>query len=485
MNPFKKLAGQTAIYGLPTIVGRFLNYFLVPLYTYKFAPEQFGVYTELYSYVSFLMIVLTYGMETACFRFANQSDNPGKVFSTALTSIVLTSSVFLVLMYFLKGIISTEIGYPEHQEYITWFAWILALDAITAIPFARLRQENKAKAFALIRSVNIATNIGFNLFFYIVCEELYESNPNSFISSIYDPSIGIGYIFISNLLASLVSLIMLLPVIFRTKLSTDKILWKEMLVYSLPLLVAGLAGMVNETMDRILLKYLVPKDANPLYQVGVYGACYKIAILMTIFIQTYRYAFEPFFFSHSKEADSKKNYAALMNYFVFACSVIFLGTMLYLEFIQHFIGPKFREGLRIVPILLLANLFLGIFFNLSIWYKLSGKTLKGAWLAIIGAVITIVLNVLWIPKFGYMGSAWATLVCYSSMAVISYVWGNKHYPVEYDLKRILSYLFISVFLYYVSIWLTSDSMLIRILVNTGLLLAFLAFGVFVETRKKA
>lgn len=484
MNPFKKLAGQTAIYGLPTIVGRLLNYFLVPLYTYKFTPAEYGVTTELYAYVSFLMIIITYGMETTCFRFANQKDASPAVFSTALTSLLTTSAGFLAVVYLLKDNIASALGYANHTEYITWFAWILALDAVSAIPFARLRQENKARIFALIKSLNILANICFNLFFIVFCADLYRSDPgNKFLSYIYDPSIGIGYIFLSNLLASAVTLLMLLPSLARTRIHADTQLLRNMLAYSLPLLVAGLAGMVNETMDRILLRYLLPDGTDKLHEIGVYGACYKIAILMTIFIQTYRYAAEPFFFSQASKEDSRKSYATLMNYFVFACSVIFLGTMLYMDFIKYFIGEDYRSGLHIVPILLMANLFLGIFFNLSIWYKLSSTTRNGAYLAIIGAIITLVLNILWIPVYGYTGSAWATLVCYFTMAVISYFWGNKHYPVNYNLLRIGTYLIISLLLWKVSDYFKPESLVIRTIINTLILTAFIVFGVRLEYKR--
>lgn len=486
MNPFKKLAGQTAIYGLPTIVGRLLNYFLVPLYTYKFAPSEYGVTTELYAYVSFLMIILTYGMETTCFRFASIKEQPEKVFSTAFTALLFSSCSFLVIMYLLDRPIANFLGYGDHKEYITWFAWILAIDALTAIPFARLRFENKARTFALVKSANILINIGFNLFFIVFCADLYAKDPsNQFISSIYDPSIGVGYIFLSNLLASIATLLFLLPVIIRTLSRADRPLLREMLGYSLPLLVAGLAGMVNETMDRILLRYLLPEGTDKLHEIGVYGACYKIAILMTIFIQTYRYAAEPFFFSQAKKEDSTKTYAVLMNYFVFACSVIFLATMLFMDYIQFFIGADYRSGLHIVPVLLIANLFLGIFFNLSIWYKLTGNTTHGAYLAIIGAVITLVLNMLWIPAYGYTGSAWATLVCYVCMTIISYTWGNKHYPVNYNVIRILSYLIISLLLWKLSEILRTGSLVTDTLINSVILVLFIAIGFRTEYRKAA
>ena len=474
-SPLKKLASQTAIYGLPTIVGRLLNYFLTPLYTYLFSTSEFGDVTSAYAYVSFLLVFLTYGMETTLFRFSQIEDDKEKVYSTALISLFITSVIFIFVSAYFAAPISETLKFSGHPEYVVWFAIILGFDALAAIPFARLRLQNKAKRFAVIRSLNIAINIGLNLFFLVFCKSVYDA-PQSvfkpFVELVYNPSIGIGYIFISNLFASVITLFLLSPEMFSVKWKMDTTLWKQMMKYGLPLLVAGLAGMANETLDRVLIPHLLP-EAIAKSQNGIYGACYKVAILMTIFIQAFRFAAEPFFFNHSKEVDSKKTYAVIMKYFVIICSVIFLGTMMNMEWIQYFIGEKFREGLRVVPILLLANLFLGIFINQSIWYKLTGQTGYGAVLTILGATITISLNVLWIPKFGYIGSAWATLICYTTMMVVSYFWGNKHYPVNYDLKRILGYLGISLTLYLISTIIKTNSAAINLFLNNTMLLAYM------------
>ncbi len=458
MNPLKKLAGQTAIYGLSSIVGRLLNYFLVPLYTRIFLPAEFGVVTEMYAYVTFLIIVFTYGMETAYFRFSQSESDPEKVYSTSLLSLVGTSSVLLFILIAFSGPISALMGYQNHPEYITWFALILALDAVTSVPFSRLRHENKAKRFAFIKLLNIFINVGFNLFFLVLCPILQKKGIAG-IDSIYNPEIGVGYVFISNLIASVVTLLLLFPQFTDTPYRFDKTLWKSMIIYALPLLIAGTAGMVNETIDRILLKYLYPIPSQALVQVGIYGACYKLSILMTLFIQTFRYAAEPFFFAQAKNENSKEVYAQVMKYFVLGCSLIFLCIMLNIDSIKFFIGPKFHSGLPIVPILLLANLCLGMFFNLSIWYKLSGHTKYGAYLAVYGAVITIVLNIWWIPIYGYKGCAWATLVCYASMMVISYFIGQKQFPVNYNVKRILSYIGLALLLYALSHSLQSFNIL--------------------------
>lgn len=479
-NPFRKLAGQTAIYGLPTIIGRLLNYLLVPLYTYNFSRAEYGTVNEMYAYVSFLLIVLTYGMETALFNFSVRSENKEKVYSTILACVSFTSALFILLLWLFSAPIASLIRYPDHPEYVTWFACILGLDAISSIAFARLREQQRAKTFAGIKAVNIATNIFFNLFFIVWCRNAYQDGQ-AWAVKIYSPSIGIGYIFISNLIASAVTLLIQLPSLLRTRLAFDPILLRMILPYALPLLVAGLAGMTNETMDRILLKYLLPANIA-LEQNGIYGACYKISIIMTIFIQTFRYAAEPFFFSHSVQQDAKKIYARVMNYFVIICLAIFLGTMMNISWIQYFIGKPFREGIAVVPILLLANMCLGISINLSIWYKLSGKTRYGAWLTLFGAVITLAGNFAFIPAYGYMASAWTTLACYASMMVVSYVLGNKHYPVDYDLKRILGYLALSVTLFVASDHLVFGSEKMQFVIRNLLLLVFLVI-VFIVERK--
>ena len=484
MNPLKKLAGQTAVYGISTIVGRLLNYLLVPLYTYNFIASEYSVATEMYAYGSFLLIILTYGMETALLNFSSAENDKEKVYSTSLISVIISSLLFIIFIFVFKHPLSDLIRYSLHPEYVIWFSLILAFDAVACIVFVKLRQQDKAKRFAFVKIINIAFNIGFNLFFIVFCSKVYK-HPDSyfynFVSKIYDPEIGIGYAFISNVIASVITVVMLLPEIIRIKFIFDFTLWKKMMLYAFPLLVAGLAGMTNETMDRILLKYLLPPDIAP-SQVGIYGACYKISIIMTMFIQTFRYASEPFFFAQSKEKNSKELYADVMKYFVIICSVIFLGTMVNLPWIKYFIGPGYWAGLGVVPILLLANLCFGISANLSIWYKLTDKTKYGAYLTIFGAIITLTLNFYWIPRIGYMGSAWATLICYASMMIVSYIAGNKHYPVNYDLKRILGYLALSLVLYLLSSQFESGSMLLSLILN-NLLLALFVVIIFAFERK--
>lgn len=490
MSALKKLAGQTAIYGLSSIIGRLLNYFLVPFYVIVFSdPADFGVITEMYAYVTFLIIVFTYGMETAYFKFSSLDADPKKVYSTSLLSLIGTSSLLVFILIIFSGPIGTLLKYPDHPEYIIWFALILALDAVTSIPFARLRHENRSKRFALIKLLNIIVNIGCNLFFLLVCPLLQKKGIHIF-DIVYNPSIGVGYVFISNLIASVVTVLFLIPQITDVSYQFDKKLWRSMLVYALPLLVAGTAGMVNETVDRILLKFLYPDTSEAMRQVGIYGAVYKLSILMTLFIQTFRYAAEPFFFSHAKKDDSRQVYADVMKYFVLACSLIFLGILLNLDIIKQIFLPNkvYHSGLSIVPILLLANMCLGIFFNLSIWYKLTGQTKYGAYLAIYGAVITIVLNIWWIPLYGYTGCAWATLVCYASMMIISYFIGQKKFPVKYDLKRIVGYLGLALLLYGVSQCIQSFKFFsesILFVINNTFVLMYMALAFILEIKKSS
>ncbi len=479
MNPLKKLAGQTAIYGLPTILGRLLNYLLVPLYTRVFVPEEYGIVTEMYAYVSFLFVLLTYGMETAFFRFAGQEEQRGKVFGTALTSLVATSSVFLFFTFGSASFLAGKLGYSDHTEYVKWFALILAADVISTIPYANLRLKNKAFRFAAVKFINILSNIGFNLFFIVACPAILDHFPGStiagFIGMFYSADIGIGYIFISNLLASLITLVLLLPEISPASLKPDRELLKKMLAYSWPLLIFGMAGIVNETFDRIILKHLITDKSDAMVQLGIYGACYKVSILMTLFIQTYRYAAEPFFFDQAGKKDARKTYATTMHYFIIICLFIFLAITMYLDFVMHFVGKSYREGVQVVPVLLLANMFLGVFYNLSVWFKLTDKTKTGALISFAGAVVTVVLNFLLIPLMGYMGAAWATLACYAFMMVLSYLIGQRYYRIEYDLKSALKYLVAALIIYFLASLELLDITWTRVLLNTMLLLLFMVF----------
>jgi O-antigen/teichoic acid export membrane protein len=480
-NEIKKLAGQTAIYGSPTILARLLNYLLVPLHVYIFKPSEYGVSSELFAWTALFAVLLTYGMETAFFRFS-QKEDPKKVFSTAAFSLLVTSLLFGLLCCLFAHPIANWLGYPNHSEYVIWLALILSMDALASIFFAQLRLMNRPIKFATLKMVNIGTNILFNLFFLLLCPLLLKNHiAENLISLFYSPATGIGYIFVSNLFASAITLLLFLPDLRHTPPRFDKKLWLSMFKYALPLLVLGLAGIVNETMDRILLKKLSPEDIAQ-SQVGIYSACYKISILMTIFIQAFKYAAEPFFFNKSKDKDSKEIYANVMRIFVLVCSVIFLSIMLYMDIVQYFVDKPYREGLRIVPILLVANLCLGIFYNLSIWYKLTDKTKFGAYIALFGASITLIFNYLLIPKIGYMGAAWTTLFCYVSMMLGSYIFGQKYYPIRYNLKKTGFYLLLALLFYFISTWLPIHNVALRLAINSVLLISYLAIIFAVDKR---
>ena len=461
MNPLKKLASQTAVYGLSSVVGRLLNYLLVPLYTRYFLPAEYGVVTELYAYVAFLVVLLTYGMETAFFRFSKKEEST-KVYSTTLISLLISSVVFVGLIFLNSSAISEWLGYSNHPEYIQFFALIIGMDAVSSISFAKLREQDKAMRFAFIRVLNIIVNVGFNLYF-IVYQEY-----------------GIAYIFIANLFASVITLIMLFPEMLSSSWVFDKKLWKKMMIYALPLLIAGLAGMTNETIDRILLKHLLPNTDIAASELGLYGAFYKLSIIMILFIQTFRFAAEPFFFAQEKEGNGRKIYADVMKYFTIIMVIIFLGVTIFYDAIKGFLGSEYHDdrGFLVVSILLLANLFLGIYYNLSIWYKLTEKTKYGAYLSIFGAIITLSLNFTLIPLLGFVGCAWATLICYFSMTVASYYIGKRHFSVPYQVKRIALYLFVTLCIYF-CIYFTNLNMWI----NSLFLLGFVIFVYRLEKPK--
>ncbi len=428
MSQLRALAGQTAIYGLSSIVGRLLNYLLVPLYTRIFAPAEYGVVSEFYAYVTFLMVLYALGMETAFFHFANRKAKHENVYGNAQMTLLISTGVFTSLLLFFAVPISSSLGYPEHPEFVRWFAWILAFDTLSTLPFARLRQRNKALRFALIKLAGIFINIGLNLGLLLLLPEIKGPLTN--------PSGAVGYVFISNLAASGITVLLLLP---EMKIRNGNFQWtlvKEMLQYGLPLLIAGFAGMINETLDRAILKYLIRDPHIAMEQLGIYSACYKLSILMTLFVQTFRYAAEPFYFSQQSKENSRLLFAHIMNYFVLAGCLIFLIVMFYMDIIKLFIGERFHSGIHIVPVLLAANLFLGVYLNMSIWYKLSGKTGYGAWLSIIGAVITLVFNIWLIPIMGYTGAAWATFICYGTMMILSYLKGQTIYPIPYETGKL-------------------------------------------------
>jgi O-antigen/teichoic acid export membrane protein len=488
MKAVKKLAGETLIYGMSTIVPRLLNYLLLtPFYTRLFEKSEYGIVTELFAYIAFLLVILTYGMETACFRFAESENDKKRVFSTAMLSVLFTSVLFTGIILFFHESIASLIRYESNSEYIIWLGLIVATDAFMAIPFARLRQQNRAFRFAMIKIASVIINIGFNLLFLVWMPDMQDKGSDSFLLAFYDPEMGVGYAFIANLIAVFATLLLLSRDILAISLTFDKDLLKRMLFYAWPLLIIGIAGMINEVSDKIVFKFLVEvpenvADSNKyiLDQIGIYGANTKIAVLMTLFIQMFRFAAEPFFFAQSKEKDSLQMYAVVMKYFILFCLLIFLGVMLFLDLVKYFIDAKFHEGLIVVPIILTANMFLGIFYNLSIWYKLKNLTLYGAGIAVIGSLVTLVINILLVPDYGYIGAAWAHLLCYTVMMIIAWWWGNKYLPVKYDIRATGFYFILAYGIAFLGMYLRHLNDSLSLPLSAGLFFAFILVIVYKE-----
>lgn len=477
MANFKSLVKDTAIYGLSSIIGRFLNYLLVPLYTYRLAAAsgEYGVITNLYAYTALLLVILTYGMETTFFRFANkEGENPDKVFSTILRTVATTSMMFVAIIFIFLKPISTAMGYAAHPSYIWVMAMVVALDAFQSIPFAYLRYKNKAIKFASLKLLFIALNIGLNLCYYLLFPIMYEHNPAS-VSAIYDPAVGAGYAFYINLFCTSVITLFFWKELKGFRFGFDAGLLKRMLSYSWPILVLGIAGILNQTFDKIAFPSIYSgEDANQ--QLGIYGACTKIAMIMAMITQAFRYAYEPFVFAGAKERDSRETYAKGMKYFIIFTLLAFLGVIAYMDILKFIIDKSYWEGLRVVPIVMAAEIMMGIYFNLSFWYKLTDKTIWGAVFSGAGCLVLILINILFVPKFGYMACAWAGFAGYATAMLLSYFVGQKYYPIDYPLADIFKYLLLAAALFVGMI--LSDSQLDivpALIVNTLLIMVFVVY----------
>ncbi|MCH5220367.1 MAG: oligosaccharide flippase family protein [Muribaculaceae bacterium] len=481
MAGIRSLMKDTAIYGLSSIVGRFLNWCLVPLYTIMFAVEEYGVVTYVYSVVALALIILTYGMETGFFRFANHErwKDPMQVYSTCLISLATTSSVFVIAVLMFLNPVTRWMECQGNPSYVVVMAVCVAIDAFTALPFSYLRYRKRPIRFAMLRLVNIGINIGLNLFFILACPAIMKSAP-ALIDWFYDPSYGIGYIFLANLIASVTTLVMLIPELKGFGWRFNGRLWREMLVYSAPLLVLGVAGIMNQTIDKILYPVLVTDRAAALDGLGIYGANYKIAIVMVMFIQAFRFAYEPFIFAKSRDQGETKNqaYCDAMKYFIIFALFIFMVVMFYLDILKYFISPRYFSGLSVVPIIMIAELFFGVFFNLSLWYKLTDKTVWGMWFSLLGLAVTIVLNIVLVPRMGYMGCAWAAFACYGVMMLTSYFVGQAKYPLSYPLKSITLYVFTAAVFYVTAMYLAvTSSQIVNYLIRACFLAAYLLYVV--------
>lgn len=466
MSTLKTFFKDTIIYGLATVLPRLMNFVLVPLHTHILATKSYSDNTTFYVYASFFNVLLTYGIETAFFRFFNKSEEKNKVFSTAFIALLATSSLFLLFVLFFNNELAFLVNLkPLHFNLLVS---VLVLDTVVVIPFAYLRASKKPIKFAFIKFSNILIYVLLNLFFLWAIPKYNISLPN------YNKNELVSYIFISNLAASVVTLLLLLPYFFKVKLQFSLIIFKQLLNYGLPIMVAGIAYVINENFDKWLLPEILGKDIN-----GAYSGCYKIAVFMTIFIQAFRLGAEPFFFNHAKATNAKQTYALIMKYFVIFGSAMLLFILAYLDIFKALIvrDQSYWIAIKIVPIVLLANLFLGIYFNLAIWYKLTDKTSYGMYLSITGAVVTIIFNLIMIKHIGFIASAWATLLAYGIMTVISYALGQKHYPVPYNLKSILSYLTLAIILSVVALQTQGNYY-----INTVLVLVFLTLTFFLEKK---
>jgi O-antigen/teichoic acid export membrane protein len=447
LKALKRLTGETAIYGMPSIIGRFLNWWLNPYWTYIFINQaEVGSIINIYAYVAFLFVILTYGMETGFFRFASKEGDSTNVYSTTLLSIIFTSLSFVLLIYVFRNDIALALDIAGRSEYVTIMGITVAMDVVSTIPFAKLRLQHRPLRFAYIKFINIGINIAFNLVFLTLFPLLAKASPGGIFDKLYDKDFGIGYVFVANLISSVVTLVLLIPEL-RCHLKFDITLWKKMMSYSFPILIVGITGMINQNIDKILLPEMLPASADPMKQLGIYGTAFKMAVLLNMFIQAFRFAFEPFFFSQKSDGDSQKMYAIVMKYFIIVGLIIFLGMSTFIDLFMKINASQYRDGVGVVPIVMMANLFMGIYFNLSLWYKLTDTTRYGAYQGILGSVVTIAINVALIPVLGYYASAIAILACFVVMTVVSYLRGKKIYPVEYNLKNFFFYLGLSVLLF--------------------------------------
>ncbi len=489
MSSIKKLAGQTFWYGFSNIFGRFLNYLLTPLLTGIYSSEKYGDISILFALASFLNIVFTYGMETSYFRFNNT--NPEKdVYNTSLTSMIATTILFTAVLILPIPAIANFMKVGEHPEFVRWVLWIVALDTITVLPFSKLRFEGRPRKFALIKILNILINIGTVIFFLVLCKGQYEKKADNLWATLYDPSIDIGYVFLANLIASAATVLLLGKELMAFRFQFNWKLMKEILIYSAPLIIVGFGGMINETIDRFMIVQRFhgtiseAKSAN-----GVYSANNKLALLIVLFIQAFRMGAEPFFFKQSSEKNAPRIYARVMKFFVITCCFCFLGVVLFLDVWKHFMGihnhPEYLQGLSVVPLLMLSRIFLGVYYNMSIWYKLTNRNIAGAWITIVGALITILVNYTLIPYLGFVACAISVTLCYGFMMVSSYILGQKYYPVPYAWKKLTAYVVICLLLYLIhqlfrhfspSIWWTHGFGLLE-------LVSFMAFIIRIEKRE--
>jgi len=474
MAGLKSLLKDTAIYGMSSIVGRFLNYLLVPLYTAKIAAASggYGVITNIYAYTALMMPILTFGMETTFFRYMNkEGEDPAKIYNQILTAVGFIGLLFISLILIFIGPISSFMGYADHPSYVWTMAIVVAMDAFQCIPFAYLRYKKKAIKFAALKLLFIVLNIALNILYFLVLPMMYEINPD-FIGKIYDPQVGVGYVFYINLFCTSFVMLCFYGELKDYRPVHDSALMKSMLSYSWPILVLGIAGILNQTADKILFPYIY-KGSDAHAQLGIYGAASKIAMIMAMITQAFRYAYEPFVFGKSKDKDNKETYAKAMKYFIIFTLLAFLVVMGYLDILKYIIGSDYWSGLKVVPIVMAAEIMMGIYFNLSFWYKLIDKTIWGAVFSGIGCAVLILVNVIFVPYYGYMACAWGGFAGYGVAMTLSYLVGQKKAPINYPLKDIAQYTLLAL-IFFAAMWIAKDNLptWAALIVNTFLIIVF-------------
>lgn len=477
MAGLKSLAKDTAIYGMSSIIGRFLNYLLVPLYTAKLSAASggYGVVTHIYALTALLLILLTYGMETGFFRFANKrEENPQKVYSTILISVGGTSLIFTAFCFLFLTPISGFLGYGDHPEFVGMMIVVVALDAFQCIPFAYLRYKKRPVKFAALKLLFIFSNILLNILFFVWAPALYKSHPEM-VSWFYNPSYGVGYVFLANLICTAGITLCFVKELTGFRYTFDRTLMKRIFTYSFPILILGLAGILNQTVDKIIFPFVMGKTPEAEVQLGIYGAASKIAMIMAMFTQAFRYAYEPFVFGNSRNKDNRQTYSTAMKFFIIFTLLAFLTVMFYLDILRYIIAPDYWSGLKVVPIVMAAEMFMGIYFNLSFWYKLIDETKWGAYFSIIGCILIIVLNVIFVPIYGYMACAWAGFAGYATVMLLSYWVGQKKYPISYDLKSIGKYTLLAIILYTLAMYIPINNIILQLTFRTFLLLIFIAY----------
>ena len=478
-NPLKQLAGQTAIYGLSTILARIINFLFVPIYTRLLTPESYGVVTEFMAYIAVLQVVLVLGLETGCFRFANKEGvDPQKVYSNAFVTVFSVSATFLALMIAFASPLASALGYEGYGSCIMYMGGILAMDSIAAILFARLRQENKALKFAIFKTVKIITETTANLVLFL----WWPKHAGGWLLNFIPASPDFSYVIFSIFVSCIVCTLLFLPDFLKLSFRLDGKLLRQMLAYSLPLMVAALPGVVNDFLDRILFRYFDTNAEAWRSSLGLYQAAVKLAVIMNLFIQMFRYAAEPFFFRRAREKDSRALYASVQEYFTAFCGLVFLGVILYIDVIALILGPQFRSAVGVVPVMLLSYMILGMLFNVSMWYKLSGKTNLAIWITLSGLVVTAIVIILFMPKYSYWAAAYGHLASYIVMFAISSILGAKYYPIPYRWGRLLAIFLLMGLIYGGALLLPQMGLALKLAVHTVLLALYGAGTWFIIRR---